>query len=54
MVALGILAVLTTLAVPSYRDFVLDMPTNSEANEFVTALAFARAEAIKPDGPVTV
>jgi len=54
MVTLVILAVLLAIAAPSYRDFVLDSRMSGEANEFLTALNFARSEAIKRNGRVTM
>lgn len=54
MVSLVILAVLLAVAAPSYRDFIVDSRMNAEANEFLTMLNFARSEAVKRNGTVTM
>jgi type IV fimbrial biogenesis protein FimT len=54
MIALVILAVLLAIAAPSYRTLMLDSRMTGEANEFLTTLTFARSEAIKRNGRVTV
>jgi len=54
MVALTIVAVLVAIAAPSYRDFILDTQMSGEANEFLTSVNFARSEAIKRNGRVTM
>lgn len=54
MVALAILAVLLAVAAPSYRDFVVDSRMGGEANEFLTMLNFARSEAVKRNGTISM
>ena len=54
MVALAILAVLLAVAAPSYRDFIVDSRMNGEANELLTMLTFARSEAVKRNGTVSM
>ena len=47
MVAIAVLAVLATVGVPSFRDLIQNNRITTQTNELVTALSFARAEAIK-------
>lgn len=47
MVALAVLAILLSVAVPSYRDMVLNNRIAAQANEVITALNYARSEAVK-------
>lgn len=54
LVALAIVAILLTLAWPSYQQFVVDSRVTAQANEFLTALTFARSEAVKRNTTVTV
>ncbi|RCX29876.1 GspH/FimT family pseudopilin [Thioalbus denitrificans] len=52
MIALVVLAVLITIAVPGFRSFILNNRLTTQANEFITALQVARSEAIKRGGVV--
>ncbi len=54
LVTLSIAAVVLTLAVPNFRDFLLNNRLASQANEFVLALASAKSEAVKRGVLVTV
>lgn len=54
LVTLAVLALLLGLAVPSYRTFVLDNRTTSQANDLLASLQLARSEAIKRGVRVTV
>ncbi len=47
IVTLVVAAILITLAVPNFRDFLLDNRLTGTANEFIAAANLARSEAIK-------
>ena len=47
MVTLAVLAVLLTIAVPSFQDAILSSKLSSYANQFVASANLARGEAIK-------
>lgn len=54
MVTLGIVGILVAAAAPGYQDWVATTRLNSYANEFATALHFARSEAVKRNATVTL
>jgi type IV fimbrial biogenesis protein FimT len=54
LVTLSIAAIMLTIAVPSFRDFVQNSRMTSQTNDFVLALASARSEAVKRGLFVTV
>lgn len=54
MVTLAVLAIVLTIAVPSFREMALRNRLTSETNNLVSALAIARSEAIKRGRVVTV
>lgn len=54
MVTLVIAAILLTLAVPNFRDFLLNNRLSGVANEFIAAANLARSEAIKRGRNATV
>ena len=54
VVALGIVGVLTTIAVPRLSEFMAGQEIKKGALEFHSALVFARSESIKRNGTVTV
>jgi type IV fimbrial biogenesis protein FimT len=54
MSTLGILGVVTALAVPNFRDFMLNNRAADEANALVGALNLARSEAVTRGTPVSV
>ena len=54
MVTIAVLAILTTIAVPNFRDLVQNNRVTTQANELVTALNFGRTEAVKRGRPVAV
>lgn len=54
MVAVVVVGILLTLAVPSMRTFIQNMRITTQANEFISDLNFARSEAIKRAANVTV
>jgi Tfp pilus assembly protein FimT len=47
MMAIAILVILTTLAVPSFNQFIQNNRLAGQANEMVSALQYARSEALK-------
>jgi type IV fimbrial biogenesis protein FimT len=54
LVTLSIAAIMMTIAVPSFRDFLLNNRMTSQTNDFVLALASAKSEAVKRGVFVTV
>lgn len=54
MVTLAVAAILLGIAVPSYQNFTINSRMASQANDLVTALNFARSEAVKRGVNVTV
>ncbi|MGQ0659059.1 MAG: GspH/FimT family pseudopilin [Chromatiales bacterium] len=53
LVALSVLAILLTVAVPSFQNFIADNRLTAETNNLVADLQYARSEAIKRRIPVT-
>ena len=47
MVTVAVAAILTTVAVPGFRDLIQNNRVTTQTNELVTALNFARTEAVK-------
>ena len=47
MVALAILAILLTVAAPSFREFTAGQRVKTAASELASALSYARSEAVK-------
>jgi type IV fimbrial biogenesis protein FimT len=54
IVVLAIVAIATLIALPSLRELLVRSATTTTANDLVTALSQARAEAIKRGTPVAV
>lgn len=54
MITIAIVAILATIAVPSFNEAALGSKLNSTANSFVASAHLARSEAIKRNDPVTV
>jgi type IV fimbrial biogenesis protein FimT len=54
MVTIAVLAIITTLGVPSFRELIQNNRVTTQANELVTALNFGRAEAVKRGRTVRV
>ena len=54
MITILVMAILLGVGVPSFQNTIRDNSTNTAANEFANALAFAKSEAIKLSKPVTV
>jgi type IV fimbrial biogenesis protein FimT len=53
MLTITILAVLLGLAVPTFRDVIRNNRITAQTNEFVSALNYARSEALKRSNTVT-
>jgi len=47
MVTIAVLAILATVGVPSFRDLIQNNRVTTQTNELVSALSFARTEAVK-------
>jgi type IV fimbrial biogenesis protein FimT len=54
MLTIAVLGILLTIAVPSYQNMVLGNRIVAQANQVVTALNYARSEAVKRSATVTV
>jgi type IV fimbrial biogenesis protein FimT len=54
MVTLAIVAILASVAVPSFQDMVNNNRLTSQANEFITALNYSRSEAVKRGTSITL
>lgn len=54
LLAVTVLAILTTLALPGFTQFIQNNRLAAEANEMVAAFQFARSEALKRGLPVQV
>lgn len=54
MVAIAILAILLSIGIPSFQNLVLNNRIASQANQLMTALNYARSEAVKRGAPATV
>ncbi len=54
MVAIVVLGILTSIAIPSFNETILSTKLRSYANSFVGNAYLARAEAIKSNAPVTL
>lgn len=54
MVTLVVAAIILALAVPSFGDFIANNRLTTTTNNFVTAISFARSEAVKRSNVVRV
>lgn len=54
MVTIAVLGILLTIAIPSYQNMVLNNRIAAQANQLITALNYARSEAVKRAAPATV
>lgn len=54
LITVSIAVIMLTLAIPSFRDFLLNSRITSQTNEFVLAQASARSEAVKRGVRVSV
>lgn len=54
MVALAVLGILLSIAIPSFQNMVLDNRIAAQANQVITALNYARSEAVKRGASATL
>jgi type IV fimbrial biogenesis protein FimT len=54
LVTMAVLAILLTIAIPSYQNMVRNNRITAQANQVITALNYARSEAVKRGAPATV
>jgi type IV fimbrial biogenesis protein FimT len=54
LVAMAVMAILVTVAIPAYSTMLTSHRLTSQSNTFLSALHFARSEAIKRNGRVVV
>lgn len=54
MVVLSVLVVIISIGVPSFRDFTLNQRIKNAGFDMVASLTFARSEALKQNGTVTI
>lgn len=54
LVTMAVAAILLTIAVPSYQNFVINSRMAAQANDLITALNLARSEAVKRGANVTI
>ena len=54
LVTISIAAIMLTIAIPSFQNFLLNSRMTSQTNDFVLALASARSEAVKRGVSVSV
>ena len=47
LIAIAVLAILTTLAVPAFTQFIQNNKLSAQANEMVAAMQYARSEALR-------
>lgn len=54
MVTLAVLGILLSIGIPSFQNMVLNNRITAQANQVITALNYARSEAVKRAAPATV
>jgi len=54
LLAIAVLAILTTLALPAFTQFIANNRLAAEANELVASFQYARSEAVKRGLPVQI
>jgi len=54
LLAIAVLAILTTLALPAFTQFIANNRLSAKANEMVAAMQYARSEALRLGVPVQV
>ncbi len=54
IVTISVVAILLTIAIPNFQTFVLNNRLTGQANDMLTALNYARSEAIKRGLPVSM
>ncbi len=54
MVVIAIVAMLASIAIPSYQQLIVSSRMGTQANELLTMMQFTRSEAVKRNGRVTM
>lgn len=54
MVVVAIVAILASIAIPSYQQMIISSRMTTQANDFFNLLQFTRSEAVKRNGRVTM
>ncbi|MDP1527388.1 MAG: GspH/FimT family pseudopilin [Rhodocyclaceae bacterium] len=54
MVTLAVLAIIIAIAVPSFKTMILNQRVKSASFDIVASLAYARGEAVKQNGNITI
>src|SRR5690349_3487406 len=54
MVAIAVMLILTSIAVPSFKEASLNSQLRASANDLVVSTHFARSEAMKRNAPITM
>lgn len=54
MITIAVLGILVSVAIPSYQNMMLNNRITAQANQVITALNYARSEAVKRSAPATV
>lgn len=54
LVTIAIAAIMLTVAVPSFRDFILNSRMATQSNDLVLALTYAKSEAVKRNSSINV
>lgn len=54
MIVLAVAAILAGIAAPSFQNLIRDNALTSEANQYISALHFARSEALKRSNSITL
>lgn len=53
MVTIAVLAIIISIAVPSYRNFIASSRLDAASSDLTSAVQFARAEALRRNAPIT-
>jgi type IV fimbrial biogenesis protein FimT len=54
MIVLAIVGILVTVATPSWKTIVINNRTRAAVNDWIASTQFARSEALRTNGPVTL
>jgi type IV fimbrial biogenesis protein FimT len=54
MIVLAIVGILVAVATPSWKDMVVNNRTRAAINDWIASAQFARSEALRTNGPVTL
>lgn len=54
IITLVVVGILVAVATPSFRNYMVNSRLTTTTNNFVTAIAFARSEAVKRSAPVRI